>query len=382
MIFSGLQRNLIQIKGLEKYSKYIFPPLLNSPKISGKKQTIILINQILEEIGDYKGDQCIIESGYFPLSLWAELVAQRLKCRHLVFLLQEKFRHDKRMIDFLRFKYDRHELAGIVKDSICKMLNDSDIEKRENTIIRAYHYNIFEDCIDNYSKYLDPTADYTFASLGRLIKPCVPALIEAFCCYADHHRNKRFNIVMIGGSKYRGKEKEILNKTRKHKNINTILTGDLYPIPISLIKNVDVFVSTAGSAVATYRACRPTIMVHPITGLPIGTIGLDFMLGEKSSSDSTTMVTIEDCINKTIQNCDKIVYSGVYDANYNNKMNAEFERQLSFVNSTETDEYYDETQLMSMRTPHLHYPYLHRMVETIFGVKGYQCVLSLLGKGL
>ena len=380
LVFSGLQRP-IHIKGLEKYKKYIIPSLLYSPRGS-RRQAKSIIAKIIEEIGDSRENQCIIESGYFPSSLWAELVASKLNCRHLVFLLQETHRYNNKMTDFLRFKYNRHELAGIVKDSICHILNDNTIEKREDSFIRAYANSIFDNCIDDYSELLNPSANYTLASIGRLIKPCVPAIIEGFCSYATLHPNMFFNVVMIGGSAYKGVKEAIQKKVGRYSNINLVLTGDIYPIPFGLIKKIDVFVSTAGSAVATYRACCPTIMVHPETGVPVGVIGLDFKTGEKTMYDSEKNLSIEGCIERAIADRNKIEYTSGLEENYKEEIFAEYDRQLSFVNGTNTNEYYDEKLLLNMRTPHLHYPFFHWVLEDILGAKGHQCVLALIGKDL
>ena len=87
---------------------------------------------------------------------------------------------------FLRFKYERHELAGIVEDSVRKMLDDESIELRDDTRISAYCNNVIEECDDRISVLLDPSADYTLASIGRLTKPCVPTIVQGFCNFIQN----------------------------------------------------------------------------------------------------------------------------------------------------------------------------------------------------
>lgn len=380
LVFSSMHGPVL-VKELNKFSQYIYPSLYYSPSYYRKKVFDNTINGIIKDIGSIKDGECIIESDALPRAVWAEIVASHLRCRHLVFFIREKHEYNKEMKKFLLFKYNRHELAGITKLSVAQMLGDNNIESREDSHIRPYCNNVFEDCEDNYSELLDRDADYTIGSLGRLIKPCVPAIVEGIFTYVHSHPNLRFNIVMIGGAETQDKVKLVEDKIRKIlgkcSNVNLIITGNVYPVPMSLINKIDVFVSTAGAAGATYHAGLPTVTVNPLTGEPVGVIGLDFQTGEKTMYDSMKDTTIAECIDKAICYRDKIIFKGGLGEGYRTKMNAEFERQLLFVNQVTSNDYYDIKLLLQIKEKTL-YGILRSCLLHLLGIKKYDLICRYL----
>lgn len=378
LVFSSINGTIL-IHKFEDYKKFIIPTLYFSPSVFRKKEVYSTINRILAEIGDCQGEDCIIESDSLPRAIWGELVASRLNCRHLAFFMQEWHHYDNDMKDFLRFKYDRHELAGIKKESISQMFGDDRVEARDDTRIAAYCNNVIDNCEDKYSQLLDDKADYTFGSIGRLNKPCVPAIVDGFCSYANLHHDKRFNIVMIGGSIVRGKMEYVRQRLTECDNINLILTGDMYPVPHSFAKRIDVFVSTAGSATATYLAGFPTIKLNPNTGDPICIMGLGDVEGG-SMYESSCDMTFEECIDKTINDRDLIEYRGDLGEDYNKKMYEEFERQLSFVSRCVKSEYYHEQLLLRIKTPNHPNSSLHKFLGHVIGGTGLEIIRKLFGK--
>lgn len=353
LVFSSLKGPIL-IDEFKEYKNYIFPALYLSPYYYRKGDVKSIIDNIVNIIGDCNGDECIVESDSLLRAVWGELIASRIKCRHLSLLVQENHKLDKDGKQFLMFKYNRHELAGISKTSLNLIFNGT-VKDRDDTRFRAYCNNVIGDCNDNYSELLNIDADYTLGSLGRLGKACVPAIVDGICSYIKHHLNKQFNIVFIGGPITHRTVMPIRKQLEKCPNAKLIFTGDIYPIPVSFIKKFDVFVSTAGSAIATYRVGCPTIKVNPINGDPVGVIGLGEEMKGKTMYDSRSDISIEDCIDKAIKKRSEIVYIGEIDEDYYTKMHEEFQRQLSFGENVFSKEYYDEDFLMSLKA-HSQYP--------------------------
>lgn len=376
LVFSSMYGPIL-VKELEKFSQYIYPSLYYSPSYYRKMIFDNTINSIIKDIGCIKDEECIIESDALPRAVWAEVVASRLKCRHLVFLIRERHEYNKEMKDFLLFKYIRHELAGITDNTMSQVFEDSTIQKRDDTRFSACCKNVIEDCEDNYSELLDDSADYTFGSLGRLDKSCVPNIVDAFCSYANCHLSNRFNIVLIGGSISKGKGEAFRKKLQACPNVRAVLTGDIYPIPISFVKRFDAFISTAGAAGVTYNVGIPTIKVHPINAHPVGIIGMDFFPGEKTMYDTISNMSLEECIDKAIRSCHQIQYVSSSNTEYIKSMHAEFERQLSFVNQVTSSDYYDIKLLLRIKEKTL-YGILRRCLLHLFGIKKYDLICRYL----
>lgn len=379
LIFSG-QHGSILINDLKIFERYIYTELFCAPSCFTRGAVENTINSIISDIGDCNDEECVLESVYLPSCLWAEMVASRIKARHLAFPLQEKHMYDEKAKKYLWFKYNRHELAGIAIDSVRQMLGDDSVELRDDAKISAPCTNVFDDCYDYYTKLLDEKADYTFGSVGRLVKPCVPAIVEGFCSYARNHPDKRFNVVMIGGSLVKGKKEEIRKKLSSFSNIHAVMTGDVYPIPRSFASKIDVFVSTAGAANATYKEKYPTVKVNPLNGEPVGVTGLDYMPGEKNMYASSPDLSIEKCIDNAIFNRDKIRFVLGNGDEYISRMNTEFQRQLSFLDFTDQKEYYDAELLMKIKQSNTRFPWLILFLGHILGGDGYERFRKLVGK--
>lgn len=377
LIFSSLHGKIL-IHEFERFKNNIIPSLYLSPVCFRNSEVEYTINRIIKEVGNIDGAECIVESDSFQRAIWAEMVASRLKGRHLAFFMQQKHSYDDKMKDFLMFKYKRHELAVINNALINQMLGN--VEQREDTKISAYCNNVIDDCEDHYSNLLDESADYTLGSLGRLDKGCVPGIVDGLCSYVNSYPSKKFNIVMIGDALIKGREKTIRKKLNLCNNVHLVMTGNVYPVPSSFLKNIDVMVSTAGAAVATYLAGVPTITVHPKSGEPIGVIGLDYEIGTKSMYDPGCGFTIDKCIDRAIKERTNIVFSGNLGEEYIQNMNKEFNRQLSFVKIAETNEYYDENLLRKMKAPNQYGYFKPWLLGHIFGGNGFSLVWKITRK--
>ena len=375
LVFSSVYGKIL-IDDFKKFDRYIYPQLYWTPATFRKRETESSLKRIIDDIGLCRGEECLVESDSLTRGVWGELIASRLGCRHFVFSMQEKHSCDNKNNQFLWFKYNRHELAGIKDISICQMLG-SDAVKRDDTRIRACCNNVIDECVNPYSALLDSTADLTLGSIGRLGKPCVAGIVESICSYAMRNQDKRFNVVMIGESTKKNTIKEITERFSRCKNINLVMTGNIYPIPLEFVRKIDVFISTAGSAAATYRAGMPTILVHPLSAMPVGIIGLDFMRGEKSMYDSMENGSIEDCIDRAISERNKIVYDGDFGDEYKKQMYKEFERQLGFVNAVTTNEYYDEDLLLKIKTPSTYGYFKPWLIGHLFGAKGFSLIWNV-----
>ncbi len=381
LIFSSMHGPIL-INSFEKYHGNIIPALYFSPSVFRKRLVKSTIDRIVGEIGECNRNDCVIESDALPRAIWGELIASRLNCRHLSFFVQEWHHYDVDMKRFLRFKYERHELAGISRDSIHQMFGDEKVEGRDDTLFIAFCNNVFDDCEDKYSKLLDRTANFTLGSIGRLNKPCVPAIVEGFCSYAKKHPEMRMNIVMIGGSIVRGKDEYVRKQMEACDNVNLVLTGDMYPIPLSFAKKIDVFVSTAGAATATFSAGFPTVKVNPITGEAIGIMGLDNIEG-KTMYRSSSGLTIPESIDKTLKEIDKIEYNANLEKEYKKRMYKEFERQLSFTSIIDGKEYYNERLLLRLKTPNhdrKHVHLMHCILGHVFGANKLELIRKVMGK--
>lgn len=337
-VFSSLNRPIL-IRGLSEYRKYIIPALMYSPSFYSKKNIEMVISEITNLIDIKENDKLFIESHNICQGLWGELLAQKINGKNVIFNLQEKHMYSRSEKDYLWFKLKRKELLGITKDSVSQMFK-KDIPCRKWMKFSASCNNVVEDVEDVFSSKLDKKAKYTFGSIGRLEKEFVPHLVDTLIAYCTLHSDENYNLVFIGGSSEVGIEDAIRKKIKVVDNINLIITGFLYPIPRTLINNVDLFISTAGSATVSYKEKAKTIKVHPITAEPTQIMGYTY--------DSITECTMFDVISNTslIEQID-LALSGISikypdDNNYyEDRMHfAYLEQLMVFEKSTNNNNYF------------------------------------------
>lgn len=361
----------ILIDEFQEYRGDIFPALKNIPACYRRGTVKKTVREIAARIGDCGGDMCIIESEAPIRNLWGELVSKELGCKHFAVPLQESFNPTPELKDFYRFKYDRHELAGILPQSIRMMLQDETAEQRDDTRIAAYCTNSIQDCPDRYFEQLDHGVDFTIGSVGRLEKPCVIPILQGIKRFVEAYPERSFQVVLIGGQCDRSKMQEIRTLFQNMPNVKLLLTGDVYPIPKTFVDAIDVFVSTAGAANATYLSGRPTVKVHPGTGEVIGILGLDYYYTSgKTMYDVSRDLTVEDCLRRILIEKQPIAYTLSVNDSYYQRMEREFERQVSIAERKNEPAYYSEEALMKM------------YFRNTAGANKYYKLISLFGKTL
>lgn len=372
-VFSALKLKSSKLMiNLHNCCSQLIPALMYTPCCFQKSDVNNILGSMAEII-NYKNDcEIYVESNSIASAEWGEMLAKKVQGKHILFDLQEKFNLSEEEIDFLRFKLNRKELSGIAKTSVQDMLKDKSIQFEDWMRIAAYCSNVVADCDDEFSAMLWKDATLTFGSIGRLEKGCVLPLLKGIIDYCLLHGGK-YNLVMIGGGK-KNNVKKIRNLIGKYQNINLIITDFIYPIPHSLLQNIDIFISTAGSAGVSFYEKRPTIIVHPITGESVGIMGYTFINGKNSMFDDSSVSLLE-TIKQVIEEKDKIVYDNDYIESYNNRMNAEFQRQLGFFKNTNPREYYDTRNIHQKKSVK---SVLYYIMGKVLGSEKMQKILNTL----
>ena len=375
VLFVSCKEETVDVPDGSHYSHFVFPALAYAPECYSRREVRRTVEGIVRAVGDLGGGECVIESDSLNRAVWAEMVARRLNAVHLAFFLQERHHYDEEARRYLMFKYGRHELASITAKSINLILGDG-VAARDDTKIKAFCNNCVRPCEDPVSGQLPQGAKYTFGSIGRLDKGCAPAILEGFKSFAALHPDEKINVVLIGGATGRNRVRQLRRLVKGCGNIHLTITGYLFPIPESLIEKIDLFVSTAGSTSCTYRFHRPTVRVHPVTGDPVGIVGLDDLTG-KTMYDPMPGATIPGTIQRALSRASDIVYIYNRFEDYDEAMRREFDRQLGLAAAVRDRGYYDEGLLMRIRTTHIKGHAWHRLVGRLFGARALNLLVGL-----
>lgn len=271
-IISAYKDDEICIDYLKQFKDYIFEELNYDPNIFNNKKVQKVLTKIVEKIG--YADEYIIESGTPMCALWGELLAKKMNSKHIIYLLSETtYLVSTDYHPFFYFKLNRGELAGINKTSIPLLFQDPNmIDSKKNKYLTAILDNR---PIDIESKFINdlPNSSITITSIGRLEKNNALIIAQEISKFVNDHLNDSFNVIFVGGSDNLDRINEIKTKFINLDNVNLFMSGTMFPIPKSLFRKTDVFVSSAGSATISYIEEKPTISVDVTDGYAIGVLG-------------------------------------------------------------------------------------------------------------
>lgn len=373
-IYSAI-RGKVFVEGLKKHRKFIIDALKYPPNAFNKRNISRILKRIIQEIGDYNSEIYVESDGGYE-TLWAELLAQKLRCKHLCLNVaeqQNKF-YSSGFLEYMFFKYKRKELYGITKDSLRIMFDGVyDIEDSEKYTFSAHCTNVVDEHNIEYHISI-PSADYNICGIWRTNKEGFIETIKNMVPFFDKYYNYKFNVVIIGSGSSENERvaKELL---RNCYNVTIIFLGYIYPIPLSLLRRMDVFVSTAGSARIPVYYDIPSIAVT--TGINQDGNLKFYPLGILNYTTTNTVVPVE-TEKKLSDFLDLVLFQKYCDNNpklgfqniSNVKIEKEFKRQLDLFNTNIDKKYYD---VLSIH-PESVLEKVYTIIGSLFGV----AVLSFL----
>ncbi|MCM1139269.1 MAG: hypothetical protein NC453_11930 [Muribaculum sp.] len=267
--------NEILVKEMQPYTQGVFPELMRNPFLYTPRHRKKIITSVVSYIRTFcpEGDEILIESNFMAITPWAELIAEKLKARNFIFLIQEDYNiRSRKLLDFFSFKYDRRELAVNTKTALQILFrNYRNIPEDDDRCLSAYCSNVVEECQSILGEKLKE-ADYNIGSIGRINKPFVLPMVQDLIEYVKTHPQLRFNLVFFGGSPYPNEVESIRNVCETIGNLNLVITGPLFPIPLCDVKKMDVCISSAGACWSATDAGVPTISIDANDFKPIGII--------------------------------------------------------------------------------------------------------------
>lgn len=320
-----------------------------SPCFFNRRHQKKIIDQAIQIIQPKEDEDIYIESCTASTSLWCEMIAKRLNCRHVSFDFEEVFHNlTKTQLDFHNFKHLRREICGISVNALPLMFKGY----KEVAPEEAYTYNAMcsdpmdditddpktNNLIEKLKKY-----DLVIGTIGRAEKPFLIPTLKGILRYIQSKPHLKFAVLFIGGAEQKKYENEAAKIFSNVKNADFFCTGSIFPIPRSLAKMCNAFVSSSGSASSTAREGIPTVAISPIT---FGANGiLNYTTRYSAISQEEGNLTIESQLTEIIDNnfCQTHSNLGLYDGiDLAKDYQIQCNRQIDFVvNNTSPLEYYD-----------------------------------------
>lgn len=271
-VFYSMKKGEILIPELKKYEQNCVPELATFyPFLTSKKKKKVF-RRFKEIIGESK-DEIILESQLISQSFLAEEISYYLGARHIINALEERIPYlSSRRLAFLEYKLKRWEFMNAGE----KRLKDVFKSSYKDEYLKYQHIGFFA-CSnvvsDESVEYNFAQSDYSIISIGRLDKPYILPMTNEIVKFAKNHKTCTINVIYIGGS-FDGKSEPVISETFKDiENINLYQLGYLYPVPRSVLNNVDVAIASANSVYVTSEQDIPTIVMDKNDSEAIGVYG-------------------------------------------------------------------------------------------------------------
>lgn len=293
LIFDGTGHSNADIKleHLKEFKENRYKELFYYPQLLRKYKRECVIDNIVRKIG--KSEEFVIESNTPALSLWGEMIANRIKAKHLIYLLSEKLTiNEDTFYKFFRYKANRSELFSISANAYRKLMS-----KYETPMDVDNHYWYASICVPIEDVACDELssmkkAKYNIGHFGRY-KSYFNYMFQNVASFAHQHQNDVINFVLLGVDSISKELQDILPC-----NVHLKLVSSRQPIPKLFFDMTDVVIATAGCANISFQYGAKVIAMDVNNKNPLGVIGYDTIDRNIRSYNNTYSLSL----NETLKN--------------------------------------------------------------------------------
>ena len=234
------------------------------------------LKQLERRIGrSQKGDTVIIETHDWWTSPWAELLAKRLKAKHIIHSINEwndqNIRHIRRYSDFYVFKFNRRELYATQKRVKMIFEDDSRVNPEDSVM-----FQLEEDPVmDIPDKDIEQIThhDWNIGYIGRSNKDYMHNIITGVCDFAKKYRDHAIQFIVLGD--FLPCKEFYEQQSENAPNLSLVELGNRFPLPRSYFSKVDVIIAGAGSARCSAYEGIPTLIPDAQNYLCNGLLGYE-----------------------------------------------------------------------------------------------------------
>ena len=278
------------------------------PYVFSKRETKRIVDSFLNQIGYSKNDQVFVESTCMDQALWGELIAKYSNGIHFSYLLHSHFDNPSLMMKkFFLFKYEQGLLGGMTNDTVPELLSELvDVPKeRANGMSAAARNPLVES--DKYDsliyriRKMCSFEGFIIGYFGTLNKPHFIPLCDEIVRFCKEHLDRKFCFLCIGSSWNGESERKIDSISRITENLFVENIPELFPVPKSLFRCMDICVASWGSSIVASRGGARTLrLCDDVSTKVSGIIGLT--ISAESTNTNNTDINAENELNQWLEN--------------------------------------------------------------------------------
>ena len=292
-------KNGIEYGGLMMVQNSILDEMSYYPEAYTHIKREKIIKKAIRTFSFEENDEIIIESNSLLCAAWAEKIAQRIKCKHIIFSISEKNPINDYLFSFLEFKFNRGELATIAARTFKELIELSSIITEQNIpVLRAYLGDPISEEIDERLENIE-TSDYNICIIGRGEKRYIEYSCLSLINFCKKHADDTFTVGLVSAFSDKNKEQYIKDQFASLNNVKVYYLGYFSPIPRRLFEMFDLYIGGAGCASLPYRQNVLTLAMDLHNDRPLGFMGYDvYKTVETSLSEADIEAFLEDAFFK------------------------------------------------------------------------------------
>ena len=296
-------REPVLLKEIEQFNIIYKPELNYPPNILNRAEICNVIDDIITKIrSNYYSEDTYIESHQTSPALWAEILAERIKCLNIVYMIAPVNMKRKIFKKFFVCKLIKGELLGC---------NESYIEKNFKIHIsgESYTNNYFNIPFDkneirvNNDKVAENNEyDLKILTISRIDKTYIKETIKQISEFAQKNSLLRIKydiyVDRTSGQKY----DELSTIIRKYNNLNftSVLMEPVIPLNSHIFENKDLFIGMGTSIINSSSMKIPSLVIDYRNNKYYGYFGYNHF--EFGTSNSMAKHNLEDVISLLILN--------------------------------------------------------------------------------
>ena len=243
--------------------------LVNPPSLYSEKKVTTIIQNIKLFISEVisNSSELVIESHHPFLSIWGEIIAASLKCKHIIYFLSEPDLSSNSFHPFKEYfiwKWKNQQLIGISNQSL-KIIFGLEYQPDYNIYVNV-PFDTSEFAEITKPLFLDAIEKDAFVigTISRLAKPYVKLLIENVLELSSKYNSRKFHLI-IGGNDVNKSILPFLKQKygKGNHNLTISFPGYLNPIGKDFFDHIDVFVGMGTAAVNSISQNCATITIDP-----------------------------------------------------------------------------------------------------------------------
>lgn len=369
--YGGLDaKDDVILPSLQPFRSNRMMDLFFPPSYYTKAQRRRILEKLIGKIG--KANDYVIESHNVRLSLWGELLAEKIKAKHIILDINENVDiRTQAEYDYTLFKLNRNELFFITPRSV--MLKFHGWKEISDKEADDYYFDAMADVVledvDLKEGFIIPHATYTILSFGRR-KPYFDNMISGISEFARKQKDDTICLIFMGDVSLSEAEQSILKSAS---NITIKMIPPKRPIPRCVFDKSDVVIAASGCARISFEAGYKTISMNVENNQPLGLLGF-----------TTTQNAYQEHPKDTNVSLDIILRDVLVEKKYNGKPKLELPRakkglewQYALINNDR--QYWPDINKISLDTSSV-MRVLEKIILRMGGIKIIPPLFSLIRK--